>query len=120
MFEFFKDTLNEYRGIDIQKVKEERRKKQEQEREERFIFSRKSKVIIVTIGVLYLVMAFLVISIYKSHANAVGTIVVYSVLSVIDIGTIISIIVGKRTGEIIGLVGVIAFMLLLFFSTAFM
>lgn len=120
MFDFFKDTYNEYRGIDVQKVKQEKRKQQDEEKSKRFIFTKKSKLIVIILGALYLVVAALMISSMVNAKTGVAMVLIYSVLSVIDIFTIISLIVGKRTGEIAGLVGISAFILLLFFSSSFM
>lgn len=109
MFDFFKDAYAELNGLDVDKMKEERKNKRKQSQ----IFSRRTKIIIVVVGVLYLVMAWMNISmILKSGFSPL--ILKYVLLSILDILIIITMLIKNKETKIASIVGIALFVIINF------
>lgn len=116
MFDWFRDIGLELGGIDSKAAKKERMEKREQKKLNRFIFTGGMKVLIIVLGVLYLFLSGSMIIALRSVDNSAPQIVKYIAMSIVDMVVIISLIFGKKKGEMIALVGVFLFVVGLFLS----
>ena len=117
MFDWFRDVAEEMGGIDSEAAKKERLAKKEKAKLNRFIFTKTSRAIVIAVGVLYLVSAGSVIIGMKATGYIAPLIVKFAVLSIVDIGVIVSLITGKKKGEIAALIGCFIFIVILYLST---
>src|SRR5665647_2215869 len=107
MFDFFKDAYAELNGLDVDRMKEERKIKRKQSR----LFSRRIKIIIGVVGVLYLVIAWMNISmLLKSGFSPL--ILKYVLLSILDISIIITMLIKNKETEIASIVGIVLFVII--------
>lgn len=121
MFDWFREVGEELRGIDSAAAKKERMEKQEQKKIDRFIFSRGAKALIIVLGLLYIIMTICTIGVVKNMAeNAVAFIVKSILMSIIAIVVIFALLVGKKKGEIVALVGTFIFVVGMYLSTVLM
>ncbi|BAL01881.1 hypothetical protein OBV_p-00260 (plasmid) [Oscillibacter valericigenes Sjm18-20] len=116
MFDWFRYVAEEMGGIDSEAAKRERLEKKEKAKLNRFIFTKLSKAIVIAAGVLYLSSAGAAVFAMKSTGYSIPFIVKFFVLSVVDIGVIISLVTGKKKGEIAALIGCFVFVVILYLS----
>ena len=117
MFDWFREVGEELGGIDSVAAKKERLEKKEQKKLNRFIFSNTTKAIFIVCGVLYLVTAGSMIFALKGTEEALPYIAKYIFMSIVDIVVLFALIIGKKKGEIVALVGTFIFVVGLFLST---
>lgn len=121
MFDWFIEMGLEMSGVDTVAAKKERMEKREQKKLNRYIFSYGMKVLIIAMGILYVAMAGSVIIMLRTlFLNATAQIVKYVLMSVDAIVVIFALLVGKKKGEIVALVGVFIFVVGLFLTTVLM
>lgn len=119
MFDFFKYMKDEMLGIDAELAYKERKEQQEREKEERYIFTNKAKAITIVMAAVYIMIAFLMIIALKNSESPLF-IIQYIFKALIAVGVIISLLVGKKRGEIVALSGIALFIILLLVSVAFL
>lgn len=93
MFDFFKDVANEVWGVDPPKVKPNTEKGK---------LSRGMKCLIITLGVIYILMAGSTVGVLLSIRNlheVFFPVALYIVLIGIDLFTIVMLLFGKKRGE---------------------
>lgn len=119
MFDWFREMGEELSGIDSTAAKKERMEKREQKKIECFIFTKKNKVLIIVMGIIYLLMSWNMIMLLNGMEKSDIYIIKYIIMDLIDIAVIFALICGKRKGEIIALIGSFIFVVGLFFSVLF-
>lgn len=119
MFDWFREIGEELGGIDSATAKKERMEKREQERLNKFIFTRNMKMLIISLGVLYIIMAGSTIKMLITAAGSTLLIMKYIVMMLNAAAVIFALCFGKKKGEMIALVGVFIFIVLLFLSIMF-
>lgn len=112
MFEFFKDVMNEINGIDVNTVKEEKRKQREIEKSEKYIFSKSAKRITISFMVLYIIISVLLCL----GANGALAILKNIAMAVVALVVIFSLAVGKEKGEKTALISLFVFIVLIMLS----
>lgn len=118
MFDWFREVAEELSGIDSAAAKKERMEKREQKKLDRFIFSRGAKATIIVLGLLYIIMTVSTLGAVKNmSANATGVIVKSILMSILAIVVIFALLIGKKKGEIVALVGTFIFVVGVFLST---
>lgn len=113
MFEFFKDVYAEINGLDSDKIREEKRNTKNQMVKEKKIFNRTTKIIITVVGVLYLVLSFINISVIIRNGFT-PMIVKYVLLSMLSIVVMIIIHFKKKEFQIASLIGIAVFIIVNF------
>jgi len=116
MFDFFKDIIQEAGGIDTIKAKNQREEQKEIEKLSRYIFSSKSKLIILILGVLYIMFAALTIAVSWNASNCIIPIAKCLTLSTFDIIACVALLKGTKKGEIVALISGLIFIVLLYAS----
>ena len=119
MFDYFRDVLQEFGGIDTKKAKILRNEQTRTEKLSRYIFTAKLKRLVIVVGVVYLVLSvFMIVGLLNiGHTAGIALQVIkYIFLILIDITVILSLFNGTKKGEIVALVGCFAFTLLLYAS----
>lgn len=116
MFDWFRTIALEAKGIDSSNAISKRELKRQEAKKNRFIFSKKMKVLIIILGVLYMIIAVTTAVFEISEGNMSLRLVVSFFLCLLDIAIIVSLIIGKRTGEIAALAGIILFFLGIYVS----
>ncbi len=111
MFDWFKDVVEELNGIDSSYEKEKKLSKVKKQNTKYYIFSKKIKALIISLGLIYLVMIAITIGIINDFYNYKIFVVKSIALMIIDLITIGCISFGKKKGEIIALIGIIIFVL---------
>lgn len=115
MFDWFREVGEELGGIDSMEAKKERLERKESERVNKFIISRRMKFFIISMGVLYIVMAGSTVKTFFNAAN-IFLMIKYIVMMIDAVIVIFALIFGKQKGELVALVGIFLFLLLLFLS----
>ena len=118
MFEFFRDVLQEAKGIDTNTLKMIRAGEMEEKKakNKRFIFSKRMKIVVYVLGALYLLTSIPIMMMAGGVENVLLYTAVNGTLVAVDIAVCVCLVVGKRKGEIAALIGVIVFFLLLYAS----
>ena len=121
MFDFIKYVRDEINGIDTVVAEREMREKRLMEKQNRFIFTKRSKIIVALFGVLYLLVAIMGIYFIKTNNSPFMLLVKYFILVTIDIVVLVSLCINNnKKAEIIALTGSILFVVLNFTLTALM
>lgn len=119
MFDFFRYMADEFSGIDTETAYKEKREREEREREiekeNRIIFSKKAKKIIIGLAVFYLLLTFATVVALKGFMT-LPIVLFYIVKMMLAIGTIIALLIGKKKGETTALALIVAFFLIMFVS----
>lgn len=111
MFDFFKDAYAEINGLDVDRMKDERKNIRKQCQ----LFNRKTKIIISIVGVLYLVIASTnILMLLKNGFSPL--ILKYVLLSILDISIIVTMLIKNRKTEIVSIVGIVLFVIINFKS----
>lgn len=118
MFEWIRYTVQAAGGIDVDKAAKEKREKKEEKKLKRYIYSTAVKILTIVLGVLYLLIS--VVSIISIIENGSDLLYMakYILLSIIDIVVLISLIFGKKKGEIVSIIGSCLFAIILFVSVS--
>lgn len=113
MFDFLKDLYFEMNDFDMDKIKEEKKMKIEIEKSETILFKKKTKIILLVVGILLMLVsiATLIICINKS---SVGGILKNSFLILIDLITMITLMIKKKETEVLSLVGMVLIVAVVF------
>lgn len=114
MFEFFKYAVDELNGIDHEKKKEEMKQKETEMDSKKILISRKFRNVVVVFGALYLIIAFLSVSLLKNTGHGIESYFQYIILSAMDIGIVILLFMRKKAAEIVALVGIVLFVAVMF------
>lgn len=119
MFEFFRYMTDELSGIDTEAAYKEKKEKEEREREcekeNRIIFSKKAKKIVIGFAIFYVVITFTTLIAFKGVLGMIS-VLFYITKMMLAIGVLISILIGKKKGEITALSLIVVFFLFLFLS----
>lgn len=115
MFDFFRDMAKELKGNNRVVPPDKTVKPKE-----KTMFPKWAKTITYVFGFLYLLMAIPQIILIASGGGEVGkmmfSIVVYALQIIIDLIVLISLILGKKKGEIVAIVGIILFVVIMYAS----
>lgn len=114
MLDFFKDTYLEMSGVDTQKLKKEREEKKK--KEERYIFSKKIRILTIILGIIYLFIAGSEIVILASYSGSIMFILKILFQILIDIAAIVCLVLKKKEYEKIALVLIILFFMVGYLS----
>lgn len=117
MFDFFKYVADEIRGVDTETIKKEKKEREEKEKANRIIFSKKAKIIICACAIMYILLTLATVTALRGSL-AVTLILFYVLRMMIALGIVISILIGKKQGEITALIGIMIFFLLMFLGIA--
>lgn len=121
MFEFFKDMYLELKGIDSAAAAEERRRQEAEKQKRRFIFSGSAKVLTFVVGILYLLIAGILIALMvETGSLSIDKIVCNAFLILCDLATLICLAVGKKKTEIAALILIGVFMLMMYISVFYL
>lgn len=105
MFDFFKDAYAELNGLDMDKVREEKKKNRKKEG----LFSKPVRRVITVVGILYLILAGL--NIYNIVlAGFEFRIIKYFYLIIIDLFVLVTIQIRNKDAEKFALIGLLLFM----------
>jgi len=115
MFDFFRDEIRRYQGIDVDAYNRERSEKKEQEKNDKFIYSQKFKIVTFIIFGLYLMIAVLNIFYFK-YFSGIGPFLHSSLLSILAIAVCVFLLIPKRIFELLALAGTIIFAVLFYVS----
>ena len=111
MFEFFKYAADEMRGIDhSQKVKQ----RQDEHDEKKVLLSSGVRKVIYVLGVLYLVIALLSVSLLKRSNAGIESYYMYLILSAIDVLVLICATLRTKKSELLAIFSIVVFVALLF------
>jgi len=114
MLDFFRDAFLEHKGIDAAEAHKQRVEKREQAKLARFIFSKKSKVIIFAIVALFLPLA--TTQIVNNFGTDPITVLAHSVLLLIATTVCVCLLTGRKQGEVIALVGSVLFIVIAYIN----
>ena len=121
MFEFFKDMYLELKGIDSEAAAEERRRKEDEKRKNRFIFSGSAKAVTFVVGILYLVIAGILIALMvETGALNIAKLICYVFLILCDLSALICLAVGNKKTEIAAVILIGIFILMMYFSVFYL
>lgn len=109
MLDFFKDTYLEMSGVDTQKLKKEREEKKKKEKEERYIFSKKIRILTIILGIIYLLIAGSEIVILARYSCSIMLILKILFQVLIDIVVIVCLVLKKKEYEKIALALIVLF-----------
>lgn len=115
MFDFFRDMARELSGV----RKPESPVEVPQKKKDRRI-PKWAKALIITMGVVYLLMAvpqiLIVTQLGLEQAKKILAIVIYVVQALLDLTVIISLLIGKKKGEIVAIICGVVFILVMYVS----
>lgn len=114
MFDFFKDVIDESHGIDIEQRDRLRKAQKRDEKAERLFLPKGAKSMMYFFGILYVVLAVLIVVVnMKSHVGFSEN-AKQIILSILSIASMVLISIKKKQTEIIGTTCFVVFALLLF------
>lgn len=113
MFDYFRYVMDEINGIDAEKAEEERREKERKNKEERYIFSKKAKIIIAVMGVFYFIISVFTLMSYRENGdvNIIGMLLSVA-MGLLSAGVAVCMIIQKKIAEKYALIGIGCFILL--------
>jgi fatty acid desaturase len=118
MFDFFRDMVNEARGLDTDKMKLEKQQIQERKKESYYIFSKSMRNWFIGLAALYVcVAAFSISAFYSSGAMSVSLLLQFVVKAILAIVVIVALFTRKKDGEIVALVATFLFICTILLST---
>ena len=102
MFDFMKDLYFEMNGFDMEMIKEEKRKKLEREKAETIIFKKKTKIIIMITGFLFLAISIAALIISVQQTNISG--IIKNIINIfLDVVTVVCLMIKKKQTEVASL-----------------
>ena len=116
MFDFFKDVYLEAKGIDSDAIKKERLQIKNKTKEKKYIFSSKTKVLIIILGIVYFFISTASLSILKFQKDMIMLSIKFLILSIMDLAIITCLMIPKKKAEIIALIIIIVFVIITYFS----
>lgn len=116
MFDWFRDMAKEMAGIDSEAAKKELLEKKAIEKSNRYIFTKKAKTLVIALAVIYIFMSGSTIALLKDVDGTLLLILKNIVMSILAIFIILSLIVGKKKGELAAVIGIFVFVVCLFLS----
>ena len=105
MFDWISDMVREANGIDSRAAKLERKEKNELKKSKKYIYSKSMKILTFSLGVIYILLAvFTVVTLIKNSSDMTN-IIKYIILALIDFVVLFSLIIGKKKGEVVAVIG---------------
>jgi len=112
MFEFFRDTYYEIKGIDSKLVKDEKKRMQYELKADKYIFSKNAKIIVLVMGTLYLLTVIMVIPQLKYVSNWFLHTLKYILLLGLDVTACVCLFNKNKKTEIISLACIFLFIVM--------
>lgn len=115
MFEYFRDIINESRGLDVDALRNEKRQKQVKEKKDKYIFSKKTKKVILVFASVYVLVSIATIIALVNNPYEISVfIMLRSIISVaialfVGICIIVSMIKKIKKAEVLTVIGIISF-----------
>lgn len=108
VFDFFKDVYLEAQGIDSDEARKVREERKEIKKLGRYIFSKKMKISISFLAIIYLILVFIT---FKLGVNSLSVmnVIKYIILSLISLSVVVLFLFKSKKTEIIALVLIIVF-----------
>lgn len=110
MFDFFKDVYLETQGIDSDKARKIREERQEIKKLDRYIFSKKMKISISFLAIIYLILVFITFKFGVTNLSLMN-IIKYIILSLTSLSVIVLFLFKSKKTEIIALGLIIIFII---------
>lgn len=105
MFDWINDMVREANGIDSRAAKLERKEKNELKKSKKYIYSKSMKILTFSLGIIYILLAVFTIVALIKNSSDMTNIIKYVMLALIDFVVLFSLIIGKKKGEIIAVIG---------------
>lgn len=113
MFDFMKDLYFEMNDFDMDMIRKERKIKEEKENSETIIFKKKTKIVLMIIGIILFAVSILglIISVHKMDVSGIIKNIILMILYFV---TMICLVIRKRQTEIVSLFGMVLILILNF------
>lgn len=109
MFDFFSDMIWELRGFDSAQIRAAKNEKREARKKARYIFSKKAKIIVITVAAIYVAYAIFSIAAMWGHEGGSTQIIKNTLTAIIAVFVIVCLFLQKKVFELLALAGSLAF-----------